>query len=67
MGLSVYFLKCRVKEEREEVKRNVSYSADKWLKKTTPDDKGLTRPMDLTNTDKDEMEEVVDEEENVGS
>ena len=40
-------MKCRVKEE-ERVRGIPPTALDKWLKKATPDDTGLTRPPDVT-------------------
>ncbi len=60
MGPSGHFFFYEVSHEgRREDKRNVSESTvlDKWLKKTTPDDTGLTRPPSVSRVSvhKDEV------------
>ncbi len=46
MGTFFFFVKCRVKEE-ERVRGSPPTALDKWLKKVTTDDTGLTRPPDV--------------------
>ena len=53
------FVKCRVKEE-ERVRGMSPTDLDKWLKKATLDDTGLTRPPAavLVSTHKDEVRSI---------
>ena len=53
------FVKCRVKEE-ERVRGIPPTPLDKWLKKATPDDTGLTRPPPVArlSTHKDEVRSI---------
>ncbi len=59
MGTFFFFVKCRVKEE-ERVRGSPPTVLDKWLKKMTTDDTGLTRPPDVVcvSGHKDEVRSI---------